>query len=538
MSNVAFVRRALCAALLSALSLPAMAAEPATPKYVVHAERGVVHLEPSLRAPAWQLRVSGPDGKVGEDTLLDGEPLLIEPKLLGYAKWRDGSYQFELSPVLGDRVRGNAAAAPSTSAGPGPRSVGSFSVKDGTLYVAGATEPALVTVKATGSGQVGPYDVVTADDMIVQGSICAGFDCVNNENFGADTIRLKENNLRIHFDDTSSTGAFPSNDWRLVANDSASGGTSRFSIEDVTAGLTPFTVEAGAPNNNLYVDSTGNIGIGTSTPVLDLQMTTTDTPAVRLEQTNAGGYTAQTWDVAGNEANFFVRDLTSGSRLVLRLRPGAPTSSLDIASSGNVGLGTASPQSALHVERSTGPVGIKLKRTGGAIPAAISAWDILNNTDTGRLTLSDDPTGARVPVKLAPNSVNNLLRVGVVNTSTVDVNGDLKVTGNIQVAGTVGPDYVFAPDFKLPSISQHAEAMWRDRHLPKVGPAKVEDGRGIIDLGAISHGMLEELEYAHVYISQLDDTVRALKSELAERDADMARMREELEAIKTALAAD
>jgi hypothetical protein len=67
-----------------------------------------------------------------------------------------------------------------------------------------------------------------------------------------------------------------------------------------------------------------------------------------LEQTNAGGFTAQTWDIAGNEANFFVRDVTSGSRLPFRIRPGAPTSSIDISAAGNVGLNNSSPLGILH----------------------------------------------------------------------------------------------------------------------------------------------------------------------------------------------
>jgi hypothetical protein len=83
--------------------------------------------------------------------------------------------------------------------------------------------------------------------------------------------------------------------------------------------------------------------------VLDLHIATSDTPAHRLEQTNAGGFTAQTWDIAGNEANFFVRDVTSGSRLPFRIRPGAPTSSIDIAANGNVGVGTGSPDAQLTV---------------------------------------------------------------------------------------------------------------------------------------------------------------------------------------------
>src|SRR5213075_177957 len=70
------------------------------------------------------------------------------------------------------------------------------------------------------------------------------------------------------------------------------------------------------------------------------------------EQNNAGGFTAQTWDIAGNEANFFVRDVTGGSRLPFRIRPGAPTSSIDISATGNVGVGTASPNALLQLNGS------------------------------------------------------------------------------------------------------------------------------------------------------------------------------------------
>jgi hypothetical protein len=191
-------------------------------------------------------------------------------------------------------------------------------------------------------------DQVIPDDLIVQSSICTGFDCVNNESFGFDTIRLKENNLRIKFEDTS-VGTFPTNDWQLTANDSASGGASKFSIEDITGSKVPFTITAGAATNSIFVDSTGRVGLRTSTPVLDLHIHTSNTPAVRLEQNSSGGFTAQTWDVAGNEANFFIRDVTGGSRLPFRIRPGAPTSSIDINSSGDVGMGTASPSEKLHV---------------------------------------------------------------------------------------------------------------------------------------------------------------------------------------------
>jgi hypothetical protein len=109
------------------------------------------------------------------------------------------------------------------------------------------------------------------------------------------------------------------------------------------------------------VSSAGRVGVRTATPVLDVHINSSDTPATRFEQTNIGGFTAQTWDVAGNEANFFVRDVTGGSRLPLRIRPGAPTSSLDISASGNIGVGTASPGSRVHV-KADAPV-VRIERT-------------------------------------------------------------------------------------------------------------------------------------------------------------------------------
>jgi hypothetical protein len=101
-------------------------------------------------------------------------------------------------------------------------------------------------------------DQVIADDLIVQGSECVGFDCVNNESFGFDTLRMKENNLRIKFDDTSN-GTFPSNDWALQANETPSGGASRFMLFDDTAGRAPVSVFAGAPANALVITAAGEV---------------------------------------------------------------------------------------------------------------------------------------------------------------------------------------------------------------------------------------------------------------------------------------
>lgn len=183
---------------------------------------------------------------------------------------------------------------------------------------------------------LGSADSVVNDDHIVTFSQCVGTDCVNGESFGFDTLRLKENNTRIKFQDTSNSASFPTNDWQLTANDSSNGGANRFSIDDVDSGRTPFTVEAGAPSDTLFLDSTGNVGLGTSTPLVEMHVVNGDSPALRLEQNASAGFVAQSWDLLGNESGFFVRDITNGSKLPVRVRAGAPTDALDIAANGNV----------------------------------------------------------------------------------------------------------------------------------------------------------------------------------------------------------
>lgn len=300
------------------------------------------------------LTVSRPDGTVFRKEFKAGTVPAFD---LSDAKGNvaaDGAYtwQIVLSPRL-DAAQKEALAAARRTNDPAAQArilaangLDKPRIQSGSFAVAGGS-----TVPAD-SGELTANDQVIPDDLIVQGSACVGLDCVNNENFGFDTIRLKENNLRIHFDDTSASAGFPANDWRLIANDSASGGSSKFSIEDSTSSKTPFTITAGASTNSIFVDSTGRLGLRTSTPVLDLHINTSNTPALRLEQNNSGGFTAQTWDVAGNEANFFVRDVTGGSRLPFRIRPGAPTSSIDISADGDVGIGTGSPSNKLHVTSS------------------------------------------------------------------------------------------------------------------------------------------------------------------------------------------
>lgn len=191
---------------------------------------------------------------------------------------------------------------------------------------------------------------VINDDLVVIGSTCTGMDCINGESFGFDTLRLKENNLRINFNDTSNSGSFPTRDWRIVANDTSNGGAEYLAFEDSDAGTIPFRVFGGAGNNALIVDGQGDVGLGTLNPVVELHMVDGDTPTMRLEQDGSSGFTAQTWDIAGNETNFFVRDVTNASKIPFKIIPNSPDNSLVVGPNGVGIAGDNSPNALLDIQ--------------------------------------------------------------------------------------------------------------------------------------------------------------------------------------------
>ena len=104
-------------------------------------------------------------------------------------------------------------------------------------------------------------DVVQADDVIITGSLAVGFEAQDGENFGFTTILLKENNLRIRFEDTSASSDFPSVDWELEANESTNGGANHFAIVNVDSLATPFKVTSEAIDSALVLNDFLQLGV-------------------------------------------------------------------------------------------------------------------------------------------------------------------------------------------------------------------------------------------------------------------------------------
>jgi len=330
---------------------------------------------PKVNYSKMELTIVRPDGTAFKKVFQSGATLYISLSDIYGENYQDGYYTYELVvvPFAEKKIRTeNKVSTPQSYIGlnlnndPLTQS-GGFTLKGGGIINSNLIEPGSEsnTISKNQDDLSQTQDYIIGDELIVYYSTCIGNSCVNGESFGYDTLKLKENNLRIKFDDASTAGSYPNNDWQLTANDSTNGGANKFSIDDITHSKTPFTILANAPNNSIYVNSSGNFGLGTSSPVKDVHSVSGDTPTLRLEQNGSSGFAPQTWDIAGNETNFFIRDETNGSQLPFKISPGASSNSFVINSSGNIGLGTRLPSASLHIKGGNDDTGIHLETDTG-----------------------------------------------------------------------------------------------------------------------------------------------------------------------------
>lgn len=272
-------------------------------------------------------------------------------------------------------------------------------------------------------------------NLIQPGSACIGLQCVDDESFDYDTLRLKEDNVRLEFQDTSSTANYPTRDWRITVNDQTDGGNNFWAIDSVDNGERPFTIEYLAPTDSLVVDYSGRIGIGTEVPIQNIHIFADGTTSIRLEDEDD-----RSWDMAGNYYNYIIREVTTSTTTYpLRIRAGAPTWSFVIEPSGNIGLGLENPRGRLHTWDGVGGSlvwsyagldgtlrSILLDGTGDV--TARIRWDYVVHDSAGNTahgTLS------------APPGTTRTITVGA-NTVTIYINAN----GSVEIQRTAGTDTI------------------------------------------------------------------------------------------------
>lgn len=465
---------------------------------------------------AWDeatVTLSGPSGDTSW-SVSQGEPLQIvvddiEIWALLTGTEYSGQYNYEIrfAPVVDPALRAELDRLREDADGGGPVGTGvpELPVVSGAFRIAnGAIVGADAGVAST---EAVAKDVLHYDDVITTGSLCVGFDCANGEAFGYCTTKLKENNLQLCFEDTS-VGAFPTTDWKIQINDTTSGGASYFAIWDVDGGRKPFVIEGGAPANSLYVEDYGRIGLGTSIPYVELHVVDGDSPTVRLDQDGSSGWAAQSWDLVGNETNFFIRDVTNGSKLSFRIQPNTPSDTLTLRSSGHVGIGTWSPESTLEIETTGKDAELRLDRTDSG------AWVMAAKADE-TFTIG------------LPDGGGTFLT--------------LKSTGGVKTAGPVNglSDRNAKQDF---TAVDGSSLLGRLAALEVSEWSYISEGPGVRHVGPTAQDFKAAFglgdDDTHISLSDLSGValaaIQELHLRLQQRDREIAELRRRLEALEVA----
>ncbi|WP_425097936.1 hypothetical protein [Tropicibacter sp. S64] len=373
-------------------------------------------------------------------------------------------------------------------------------------------------------------DNVITSNTIIRNNLCVGDGCVDPEPYatGEALVRLRDIYPRIEFFDTSTdAGSYSYYDWRIRANEDFFGGLNLFAVDNLSTGARPFTILGDAPSNSLYVHNSGKIGLRTTLPQQDIHIVSPSTPGIRFEQSTAGGFPAQTYEMIFNSAGMAIRDVNLNTA-PLSIAKNAPEYSLRISQEGNIGIGTGSVGAALHILRDNGNARIRIEEDSPTTAAREmlemrnngGSYFTLANTATGNswyYVHENNPQG-----RFFINHSDGGLQLALTRTGDMTLMGDLYTAGSCSA----GCDRVFDEDYPLPTIAEQAALMKSLKHLPNVGPTP-EDGP--FNLTKMTGGMLNELEKAHLYIAELEARMADLEAERAEI-AELRRMVEALAA--------
>jgi hypothetical protein len=196
-------------------------------------------------------------------------------------------------------------------------------------------------------------------------------------------------------------------------------------------------------NARLSINSSGNVGIGTTSPDHKLHIESTGWDGLRIESTTTSGAvldlinTQRRFSIASRDNSFQVRDITASD-----------TPRLTIKSDGKVGIGTASPSELLEVSSNTGaadgttnPTTIRISDTDNG-----SAWDTTNsfaNLDFYSADSSGSGAGTKARVgAIAENSTGAQIGLAFSTTNSTDgITEKVRIdsTGNVGI-GTTSPD--------------------------------------------------------------------------------------------------
>lgn len=212
------------------------------------------------------------------------------------------------------------------------------------------------------------------------------------------------------------------------------------------------------------------------------------------------------WEIQANGNDFFIRnEVAETAPLVLSAV--APSFSVFVEETGNIGLGTNMPEAPLEVFGGDTFNFFRITADGAATNQSVD------------FVFNEGPLGTG---ELRYNIVD-----GDGPEMKLNADGDIEIAGTLTTGGPTcdsGCDAVFDAAFERLSVTDHAALMWENGHLPAVGPTLPNAPMNVSEKMG---GILNELEHAHIYIEDLN-------ARLAAQEALNARLIARLDALEAA----
>lgn len=316
------------------------------------------------------------------------------------------------------------------------------------------------------------------------------------------------------YDGTNFSGGIGNNLWAL--------GGSAFDL-----GLyTPGNIVFGANNYERFrISSNGNVGIGTASPGTKLVVGTLGSSMPTWQsawfQDGIGiapnGSSTATY-VYSNGSNLFginAYDYENGEYKPISVGWGGAHVLL-ARDGGYVGVGTVNPQSQLHlasdnnhsftISRANGSYGFRIYRDAVQGNVFLQIGNTANTWET-KIKIGE---GEGTNTKLLLNPDGGNVGIGTESPSEkLSVNGNIS-TKKVIVTQLGWSDYVFNDDYKLKPLSDVANFIKENKHLPDIPSAKEVEKRGV-DLGENQALLLKKIEELTLYVIDLRKEIEILK---------------------------
>jgi hypothetical protein len=257
--------------------------------------------------------------------------------------------------------------------------------------------------------------------------------------------------------------------------------------------------------NNVFAQ---NVGVGELTPSMKLEIKASDSAVLLLKNESTVGTTIKN-SLYFKTGNFYSGGIgTIGYSATHRMgfftygasAPSGLIERISITDAGNVGIGTTSPLGTFSVSRGTAFDGTATfagtTHTSHFNYSASEDTYIRGGKDNAKVYIADNPGGA----------------VGIGTYTTAGYK--LAVGGNIRskevVVETGWADFVFAKEYKLPSLVDVEKYIKANNHLPEIPSAEEIQTNGL-KVGEVQTKMMQKIEELTLYIIEMKKEIEALK---------------------------